>query len=347
MIDLYSLTKKEVQALLVEQGLPAFRGKQIYDYVTKGAQLSAMANLGPAVREKIAAFAKTPGVRIEEIFESQKDGTRKFLFALEDDNIVEGVLMPYSYGNTLCLSSQVGCAMGCAFCASTIEGCVRNLTSGEMHQMVALINNAYQTKERRGVTNIVIMGSGEPLVNYDHVVRFLRLVSAEDGLNISPRNISLSTCGVVPKMKALMQEDLPITLAVSLHAPTDDKRSQIMPINRQFPLKELLGACVEYTKTTKRRMVFEYAMIAGFNDSAADAQALCDLVRGVMCHINLIGLNHVDGSSLQPASRKSIQAFIDALEKRGVSVTLRREMGSDINGACGQLRRRYLQNTAP
>ncbi|MBQ2818673.1 MAG: 23S rRNA (adenine(2503)-C(2))-methyltransferase RlmN [Clostridia bacterium] len=342
-IDICSLYLSELAQAFKEDGIPAFRAKQVYGWIIKGAGFDGMKNISADMKKQLAQkYTAADNVRIQETFISKKDGTKKFLFALGDGNIVEGVLMKYNYGNTLCISSQVGCKMGCAFCASTLGGCVRNLTAGEMHNMLILANALDADKEHRGVTNIVIMGSGEPMDNYDNVVKFLRLASSPDGLNISPRNISLSTCGVVPGIFKLMEEDLPITLAISLHAPTDDIRNQIMPVNRAFPLKELLPACAKYIERTKRRLVFEYALIGNMNSSVEHAKQLHKLVKGLMCHINLIPLNEVEESPLKPAKPNEVEAFIKTLEKLGVSATIRREMGSDIQGACGQLRRKYL-----
>lgn len=341
-IDLLTLFPDELRVLFEKENIPKFRAAQVYGWLHKGVGFDEMKNLPKALIAQLKEKYDAGTVQIEEIFESQKDDTKKFLFALDDGNIVEGVLMRYHYGNTLCISSQVGCKMGCAFCASTLEGCVRNLTCGEMLHMVLLTNRLYSSENQRGVTNIVIMGSGEPLDNYDEVVRFLRLVSEPSGVAISPRNISLSTCGLVPQIYRLMQEDLPITLAISLHAPNDDIRSQIMPISRRFSMQELMGACVEYTKRTKRRIVFEYALIDRLNNQTSHAKQLAALLRGMMCHVNLIPLNKVEERNLLPSAKAQTEAFLKTLSSLGISATVRREMGSDIDGACGQLRRRYL-----
>ncbi|MGI5900557.1 MAG: 23S rRNA (adenine(2503)-C(2))-methyltransferase RlmN [Christensenellales bacterium] len=343
MIDLLSLSLDELKEEIKSAGLPPFRATQIYSWLMKGASFEGMKNLPLTLRESLSERYKAGSVSILETFSSEIDGTKKLLFALDDGNVVEGVFMRHSYGNTLCISSQVGCAMGCAFCASTIGGAERDITAAEMLHMVLLVNAIADGGERRGVTNIVIMGSGEPLLNYDNVIKFLRLVSAPGGINISPRNISLSTCGIIPAIYKLMEENLPITLAISLHAATDDIRSQIMPVNRQYPIKELLGACVEYTKRTKRRIVFEYALIDGLNSSEDDAKALGMLLRGIMCHVNLISLNKVEESPLLPAGKAKTLRFLRTLEQMGISATTRRSMGGDIEGACGQLRRSFLK----
>ena len=341
--DLLSLFPEEIAEQFMSEGLPRFRAKQVYSWLHKGVGFDGMSNLPQKLRQELAQRYDAGTVSVFKTFTSVQDGTQKYLFALADENLVEGVLMRYHYGNTLCISSQAGCRMGCAFCASTIGGRVRDLTAGEMLHMVLLINRACAQGEQRGVTNVVIMGSGEPLDNYDNVVRFLRLVSHPEGVCISPRNISLSTCGLVPQIYRLMDENLPVTLAVSLHAPNNDIRSSIMPINRQYPLQELLPACVEYTQRTKRRIVFEYAMIDGLNSGLEHAAALASALRGMMCHVNLIPLNRVDERSLRPASRTQIDAFLKKLTDLGISATVRRSMGGDIQGACGQLRRRYLE----
>ena len=341
--DLMNFTLEELKAEMKSNGFQAFRAPQIYSWLMKGVGFDGMTNLSADMRAKLSEKYSAGTVSLLQTFPSKIDKTKKFLFALGDGNVVEGVFMHQKYGNTLCISSQVGCAMGCSFCASTIGGLVRDLTAGEMLHMVLLINAISDDGDRRGVTNIVIMGSGEPLLNYENVVKFLRLVSAAEGINVSPRNISISTCGIVPEIFRLMDEGLPITLAISLHAHSDDIRSQVMPVNRQFPIKELLGACVEYTRRTKRRIVFEYALIGGVNSSEEDAKALARLLRGMMCHVNLISLNRVEESLLKPATKTATTLFLKTLEDAGISATTRRSMGGDIEGACGQLRRSFLE----
>ena len=269
------------------------------------------------------------------------DGTEKYLFSMLDGHCVEGVLMRYRYGLTLCLSTQVGCRMGCAFCASTLEGKLRDLKAGEMVGM-ALVVNRLCGEER--VHNIVLMGSGEPLDNYDEVVRFLRIISSPDSLNIGIRRISLSTCGLPQKMRQLAREGLPVTLSVSLHAPNDDVRRQIMPVAKSVSMEELLGACRDYAQMTGRRVVFEYALIKGVNASPEHARELAGRLRGMLCHVNLIPLNDVPERNLRAASPGEINAFRQTLEGSGISATIRREMGADISGACGQLRAQYLKN---
>lgn len=336
-IDLYP---EELAGRLKAMGEPAFRARQIFGWLHKGAAYQDMLNIPAALREKLAAADVGQPVRILERFVSQTDGTEKYLFELADGHCIEGVLMRYKHGATLCISTQVGCRMGCAFCASTLEGCIRNLTAGEMLGQVLCVNRRL-TGEK--VHNIVLMGSGEPLDNYDNVVRFLRLVSHEMGLNIGLRHISLSTCGLAPNMERLADEGLPVTLSVSLHAPNDAVRLQIMPIARTYSIERLMAACRLWVEKTGRRIVFEYALIDGVNAETDQARQLSRLLRGLQCHVNLIPLNDVKERSLKGVTRKTAEAFLKELENCHISATIRREMGDDIQGACGQLRRRYLK----
>ena len=339
---LLEMQPDELEALIVSLGQPKFRAKQVWDWLVKGADFDRMTNLPAALREALAGAAVAQPVALHEAFPSQKDDTVKFLFSLRDGNIVEGVLMRYHYGYTLCVSTQVGCRMGCAFCASTLGGCVRSLSAGEMLGEV-LCANAYLGEKGR-VGHVVLMGSGEPLDNYDSVMAFLRLLNREDCLNISLRNVSLSTCGLTPRVYDLAAESLPVTLSVSLHAPNDDIRRQIMPVAKAYPLPELMEAVRNYVRVTGRRVVFEYALIEGLNSGEDNARELARLVSGLQCHVNLIPLNHVDERSLSPAPPARVQAFLQTLESLHVSATVRREMGADIAGACGQLRNRHLKN---
>ena len=301
-----------------------------------------MTDLPRALRERLAALP-FGAVEIADRRVSARDGTVKYLFALEDGNLIEGVLMRYKYGNTACISTQVGCRMGCAFCASTLEGCVRSLHAGEMlGQIAAIERDEGASPGRRAVTNVVLMGSGEPLDNLDNVLRFLRLVTAQEGMRISPRNISVSTCGLVPQMERFTAEAPHVTLSVSLHAHDDETRSRIMPVNRAYPIAGVLRAAREYAAATGRRVVFEYALIRGLNAAEADAVALARLLRGMNCHVNLIPLNPVPERGLPGATRQEAAAFQAWLTREGASATVRREMGTDIEGACGQLRRRVL-----
>ncbi|MDD4075069.1 MAG: 23S rRNA (adenine(2503)-C(2))-methyltransferase RlmN [Eubacteriales bacterium] len=338
-------TLEELQTLLAGWGEPKFRAGQVYAWLSKGVRPEDMTNLPKTLRERLSTLPYG-GARIYDKRLSEKDGTIKYLFALEDGNLVEGVLMRYAYGNTLCISTQVGCRMGCAFCASTLEGCVRNLTAGEMLGFISCVEAdvPHQADAVRTVTNIVLMGSGEPLDNYDNVVRFLRMVSDEKGKNISPRNISLSTCGLVPKLLRFTEEAPHVTLSVSLHAPNNTVRDQIMPVNHTYPMEQLLAAAKNYAEKTGRRVIFEYALIDGLNSDKAAADELADKLRAINCHVNLIPLNHVEERNLRGVTRKQAEQFMAWLDKRHISATIRREMGSDIQGACGQLRRSVLQN---
>lgn len=337
---LTEMTLDEVAKLLSDLGEPRYRAKQVYAWLVRGVRPAEMTNLPKALREKLAALPYG-AVSIFQKRLSERDGTAKFLFSLEDENLVEGVLMRYHYGNTVCLSTQVGCRMGCAFCASTLEGKVRDLHAGEMLGQIAAIEKDEPHEDgHRAVTNLVLMGSGEPLDNFENVVRFLYLVSSPDGMNISPRNISVSTCGIVPKIYEFMEKAPHVTLSVSLHAHDDETRSRIMPINRAYPIAELLKAARAYADGTGRRVVFEYALISGVNAAEQDAVALAKRLRGMRCHVNLIPLNPVPERNLSGATRQQAQQFAAWLEREHISATVRREMGMDIEGACGQLRRR-------
>jgi len=331
----------EVEDLLLSLGEPKYRAKQVYAWLSRGIGPEGMTNLPKTLRQKLSELPYG-SVDIFQKRMSERDGTVKYLFSLEDENLVEGILMRYHYGNTVCLSTQVGCRMGCAFCASTLEGRVRDLHAGEMLGQITAIGRDEPKREDggRAVTNLVLMGSGEPLDNFDNVVRFLHLVSSPDGLGISPRNISVSTCGLVPKIYAFMEKAPHVTLSVSLHAHDDETRSRIMPINKAYPISDLLKAAKVYADTTGRRVVFEYALISGVNASEKDAVALAKRLRGMRCHVNLIPLNPVPERNLSGATRKEALQFAAWLTREHISATVRREMGTDIEGACGQLRRR-------
>ena len=331
----------ELKAALAQMGEKPFRAGQLFSWLHKGARFDEMTNLPLSLREKLKAVGVDQPVEIREERVSQLDGTRKFLYALRDGNCVEGVLMRYHYGCTLCLSTQVGCRMGCRFCASTLDGCVRNLTAAEMLGQVQCANRTLSGEER--VHNIVLMGSGEPLDNYEQVVRFLRLVSHPEGLNIGLRHISLSTCGLVDQMKRFAQEGLPVTLSLSLHAPNDTIRRQLMPIANRYTIDETLDACRNYIEKTGRRVVFEYALVDGVNASLACAEELSFLLRGMQCHVNLIPLNTVKERNLFGVTEAQVRSFLETLEKRHISATRRREMGDDIEGACGQLRKKVME----
>ena len=340
MLEWMGLYPEELKAALADMGEKPFRAAQVFSWLHKGARFDQMTNISLALREKLADRGIDQPVSIQETYVSQLDGTKKFLFALRDGNCIEGVLMRYHYGATLCISTQVGCKMGCRFCASTLDGCVRSLTAAEMLGQVQCANG---TLGEERVHNIVLMGSGEPLDNYDQVVRFLRLVSHPDGLNIGLRHISLSTCGLVPQMYRFAEENLPVTLSLSLHAPNDLIRRQIMPIAQRYTLAETLDACRNYIQKTGRRVVLEYALIDGVNASPACAEELARQLRGMQCHVNLIPLNTVKERNLFGVTENQVHAFLETLEKHHISATRRREMGDDIQGACGQLRKKVLE----
>lgn len=334
MTELTGMTCGEITAWIREQGYPAFRGKQIFRWIHQGADFSEMTNLPETMREKLKQEAVAQPVRIRLERKSPLDGTVKFLYELLDGNCVEGVLMRYKYGVSLCISTQVGCRMGCRFCASTLEGRVRDLTSGEMLGEI-LCANRYLVSENVRVSHVVLMGSGEPLDNYDHVIRFLRLLKEEDGIRLSLRNVSLSTCGIVPKMYALADENLPVTLCVSLHAPNDEIRRETMPIAYTWSIREILDACRNYIRKTGRRVIFEYALSDGVNAGEEQARELASILRGMQCHVNLIPLNTVEERNMKGITEDKVRRFLQILQENNISATRRREMGDDIEGACG------------
>ena len=334
---------KELEELVAEMGEKPFRAKQLYDGIMRGHNISDIPALPKAFSEKLEEQFEDCPLEIVKTLTSS-DGTEKYLFRLADGNIIEGVFMKYKYGNTQCVSTQVGCRMGCKFCASTLGGLVRNLSSGEILSQVLKVNALHGgTPKQRQVTNVVLMGSGEPLDNYDNVIKFLRDLAAEGGINISPRNVSLSTCGLVPQMYKLAEEGLPVNLTVSLHNVTDDERARTMPIAKRYKIGEILSACTNYFKKTGRRYIFEYSLIEGENADEAHAKALIELLKGRPCHVNLIRLNEVKERKLKGTSEKQAYRFLGALEGAGISATLRRRTGADIGGACGQLRAGYLR----
>ena len=340
MTHIKSMTLPEVSGLIKELGQPAFRAKQLYTWLHRGARsYSEMSNIPQSLRAQLEEkYPILPPVPVRKQ-ESRKDGTIKYLWRLHDGNCVETVLMRYHYGNTVCISTEVGCRMGCAFCASTLGGLVRPLEPWEMLDQVLFT----QVDSGLPVSHIVLMGIGEPLDNFDNVLRFLELVNSPEGMNISMRHISLSTCGLVPKIRALAEKKLQLTLSVSLHAPCDEVRDTIMPVNRAYPTEELLQACRDYYAITGRRISFEYAMIDGVNDREADAKLLLKRLKGLPAHMNLIPLNHVEESPLKPSSRKAVAAFQKILEDGGIPATVRRSLGGDIDASCGQLRRKYTK----
>ncbi len=340
-MNLKSMTLPELSALLKEMGQPAFRAKQVYTWLHKGVRsYDEMSNIPQQLRQRLAEkYPICPPVAVRKQ-ESQKDGTIKYLWQLSDGNCVETVLMRYHYGNTVCISTEVGCLMGCAFCASTLGGLVRRLEPFEMLDQVLFT----QIDSGLPVNHVVLMGIGEPLDNFDNVLRFLELVNSPEGMNISMRHISLSTCGLVPKIDALAEKKLQISLAISLHGPNDEIRSRIMPVNKAYPIDTLLAACRRYFDATGRRIHFEYAMIDGVNDTEEAARELLKRLKGLPAHFNLIPLNHVEESPLKPSSKAAVARFQKLLEDGGITATVRRTLGGDIDASCGQLRRKYTQN---
>jgi 23S rRNA (adenine2503-C2)-methyltransferase len=346
-IDIYSMTPEELTDYFVSIGEPKFRAKQLFPRLHRGERISEITNLSKSLRARLEDEILDTLPTVEQKLVSKIDGTVKYLFRLHDGSCIESVLMKYKHGNSLCISSQVGCYMGCKFCASTIGGKERDLLPSEMLGQVLMA----QRDSGERVSNIVMMGIGEPLDNFDNVVKFLRLVNHPDGINIGYRHISLSTCGVVPGIYRLAEVDLPITLSISLHASNDEKRSAIMPVNKKWKISELLAACVDYYKTTARRISFEYTLISGKNDSIADAEELAALLNGAFrntgapIHVNLIRVNEVAETGFKKGSTESVNAFAKALEARGITATVRRRLGSDVNAACGQLRRSGMNKT--
>ncbi len=342
MTDIKSMTREELGAAFAAMGQPRFRAGQVFAWLHRGVRsFDEMTNLPKALREQLAGQYELTAPAVARKQVSAKDGTIKYLWRLGDGHCVESVLMRYHHGNTVCISSEVGCAMGCAFCASTIGGLVRRLSAGEM------LDEVMFTELDSGLTvsNIVLMGIGEPLDNYDNVTRFLELINSGEGRNIGMRHISLSTCGIVPRILELAESKLQLTLSVSLHAPDDETRSRIMPVNRRWPVDELLSACRSYYEKTGRRISFEYAMIRDVNDSPEAARLLLRKLKGLPAHVNLIPLNHVEESPLKPSERATVLRFQKLLEEQGVTCTVRRTLGSDIDASCGQLRKKFTQKS--
>ncbi len=338
-IDIKSLSLEELKIEMEGMGEKGFRAGQIYEWMHKKLVrgFEEMTNVSKGLREKCEekyAFTALRAVRVQE---SKIDGTKKFLFELADGNVVESVWMKYKHGNSVCISSQVGCRMGCRFCASTLDGLERSLAPSEMLDQIYEITRL--TGER--VSNVVVMGTGEPMDNYENLLKFLRLLTDENGLHISQRNVTVSTCGIVPKMRQLAEEGLQITLALSLHATTDEKRRKLMPVANKYGLDELMETCAYYFEKTGRRITFEYSLVGGVNDTDEDARELIALVKPLNCHVNLIPVNPIAERDFVESERERIQAFKNKLEKNKINVTIRREMGRDIDGACGQLRRRH------
>lgn len=338
--DINSMYFDELAKDIEELKLPKFRTKQIFSRLHGKLcfDFHEMTELPEALREKLSEEYEIKSARLENRQISKLDGTEKFLFAMEDDSLVESVLMKYKHGNSVCISSQVGCRMGCKFCASTLDGLTRNLTASEMLSQIYTIQKL--TGER--VSNIVVMGTGEPMDNYDNLIRFIKLISDENGLNISKRNITVSTCGIVPGIRAFAEEKLPVTLALSLHSVTDEKRRTLMPIANKYSIAELMDAVDYYFKVTGRRITFEYSLVRDVNDTDEDAQGLIRLAGRVKAHVNLIPINPIKEREYRETAGPRVLAFKNKLEKSGINVTIRREMGRDIDGACGQLRKRTM-----
>ena len=339
--DIASYSFEELQEEMLAIGEKGFRSRQIYSWIHEKLvdDFEEMTNLPKTLRQKLESAYEIRRVEMEKRQISKIDGTNKFLFCLKDGNMVESVLMKYKHGNSVCISSQVGCRMGCRFCASTLDGLERNLTPSEMLRQVYQIQKI--TGER--VSNIVIMGTGEPLDNYDNFLKFIHMVSDEHGLNISQRNITASTCGIVPNIRRLAEEKLQITLALSLHGSNQEKRRSLMPVANKYELHEVLEACDYYFEKTGRRITFEYSLVHGVNDTPEDAKELMGILKDRNCHLNLIPVNPIKERNCEKPDKKSAENFKNKLEKNGINVTIRREMGSDIDGACGQLRRKTMQ----
>ena len=341
--DIKSLNLEELTAFVESLGEKKFRAKQIYEWMHRKhvASFSEMTNISAALIEKLNQNCTLTSLKKADVQISKIDGTRKYLFALADGNMVESVLMKYKHGNSVCISSQVGCRMGCRFCASTLDGLVRGLTPAEM------LDQIYRIQEDIGerISNVVVMGTGEPLDNYDNLLKFISLLTDENGLHISQRNLTVSTCGIVPNMKRLAEEKLQITLALSLHASSQEKRLELMPVANKYQIDEVIEACKYYFEQTGRRITFEYSLVGGVNDTDEDASQLAKLIKGLNCHVNLIPVNPIKERDYVQSNPQVISDFKNKLEKYGINVTIRREMGRDIDGACGQLRKRFLSHT--
>ena len=340
MINLIDLQLNELEELMKELGQPKFRAAQVFSWLYKeagkgAADFNDMTNIPKMIREKLSEISTIGLPEILKVQESKLDGTRKYLFGLAAGNGVESVFMRYKFGNSICVSSQAGCRMGCSFCASTLGGLERNLTAGEIAGQI--LSAERDTGER--ISHVVVMGSGEPFDNYENLSGFIRIINDPKGLNIGMRNITVSTCGIVPMIERFGEDFPQVNLAISLHASDDSRRSELMPVNRKYPLAELLKACKKYAEKTSRRVTFEYTLVKGVNDSREDAERLAALLCGMLCHVNLIPLNTVKERKFETTSREAAQKFRERLEARGVPATIRRELGDDIDAACGQLRR--------
>ncbi|SFG72275.1 23S rRNA (adenine2503-C2)-methyltransferase [Lachnospiraceae bacterium C7] len=339
-IDIKSMNLEELTEFMEGIGEKKFRAKQIYQWLHQKRvdSFEEMSNISKDLKHKLEEQTFITSLEKIDVQISKIDGTRKYLFALSDGNVIESVLMRYKHGNSVCISSQVGCRMGCKFCASTLDGLVRGLTPAEMMDQIYKIGKDIDER----ISNVVVMGTGEPMDNFDNLIKFITLLTDENGLNISQRNLTVSTCGLVPKMKQLADMKLQITLALSLHASNQEKRKTLMPVANSFDIHEVIDACKYYFEKTNRRVTFEYSLVGGVNDTDEDAKELTELVKGMNCHINLIPVNPIKERDFVQSNAKVISAFKNKLEKNGINVTIRREMGRDIDGACGQLRKKYI-----
>lgn len=325
----------DLEKLMISMDEAGFRAKQIFSWLYKGIDsFDEMINIPKKLRKKLSDVFDVRQIKPIRVQTSKLDGTRKYLFQLEDGNAIESVFMKYKYGNSICVSSQAGCRMGCRFCASTMDGLARNLSAGEIVSQI--LQAERDTGER--ISHVVVMGTGEPFDNYENVAKFIRIINSKEALNIGMRNITVSTCGIVPIIDAFGRDFPQVNLAISLHAATDEKRSELMPVNKAYPLDILIDACKKYVKDTSRRITFEYTLVSGQNDSISDAKTLANLLKGILCHVNLIPLNVVRERKYDSSNKETVYAFQRTLEERGIPVTIRRELGDDIDGACGQLR---------
>ena len=341
MENILDFTLEELKLWMKSQKESKFRAKQVMDWLYKETwDFELMKNIPKTTKEKLKKDFYVGIPKVERVQQSKDSDTYKFLFSLEDGNLIESVVMKYNHGNTICISTQVGCRMGCKFCASTVEGLVRNLSAGEM--IGQIISAQKEIGER--ISNIVLMGSGEPLDNYSNVLKFLSLVNADYGLNIGQRHITLSTCGIVPNIMDLSEKNLQITLAISLHAPSDELRKEMMPIANKYTIDEVIEACREYVKRTNRRITFEYALVRGVNDTPDHAKGLHNILNGLLCHVNLIPINEIEENSFKKSYYENVKSFSNILTSYGIENTIRREMGTDIDAACGQLRRRHMKS---
>ncbi len=341
MTNILDLTLQELKEWMKDNSESEFRAKQVFDWIYKNVWVfSEMKNIPEALKNKLSAAFVTGIPEVVQVLSSDSDDTKKFLLKYEDGNVIEAVLMRYIHGNSICVSTQIGCKMGCKFCASTVGGVVRNLTGGEILAQVLTVQKYIGDR----ISNVVLMGSGEPFDNYDNVLKFLSLVNADYGLNIGQRHITLSTCGLVPKIYNFADANLQVTLAISLHAPNDELRKSMMPVAYKYSIEELIKACRYYVEKTNRRITFEYSLVKGVNDSPDQARELIQLLKGILCHVNLIPVNEVRENSFKKSTSENIKVFYNILTSHGIETTIRKEMGADINAACGQLRRSYLES---